>query len=288
LRPVTLALVVMSATMQCTWNFFSKRSSDKQAFLWLSLVAAAAFFFVPFCVFYTPLPAVGWSIALFSGCIEALYYMLLGAAYQRGDLSLIYPVARGFAPLVIVCSAPVLLGESVSWLGASGVVVIAAGIYTLHLRSVARGDLLAPLSTLRERQSQLALLIGFVIAGYSMVDKVGVRYVPPPLYAYLIFTVPAVILAPYMLTRRKAVVMAEWKNNNRTVLLVPFLMVGAYTIVLLAMQTTQVSYVSSAREVAIVFAAIAGTVFLKEPFGKMKIAGSLLIFAGVLMIGLAG
>jgi drug/metabolite transporter (DMT)-like permease len=287
LSAVTLALIILSAIMQCTWNFFSKRSDDKQAFLWLSLAAAAVFFFVPFCVFYAPLPALGWSIALVSGCVEALYYMLLGAAYQRGDLSLIYPVARGFAPLVIVVSAPALLGETVSSLGAAGVVVIAVGIYTLHLRSTARGDLLAPLTALRERQSQMALVIGVVIAAYSMLDKVGVSHVPPPLYAYLVFTVPAALLAPYMLTRRREAVKAEWGKNRRTVLLVPFLMGGAYTIVLLAMKTTQVSYVSSAREVAIVFAAIAGTLLLKEPFGRMKIAGSLLIFAGVLMIGLA-
>jgi len=287
LRPITLALIVVSAILSCTWNFLSKRSLDKQAFLWLGLSMSAIIFLVPFCLFYTPFPKAGWLVALFSGCIEALYYMMLGAAYQHGELSLVYPVARGFSPLVIAFSAPLLLGEKISRLGAAGVAAIAAGIYTLHLRSTLRADLLAPLRAIRAGQSRLALLIGIVIAGYSMLDKVGVRFVPPPLYAYLIFTIPAVILAPYMLSRRKAAVVAEWRANKRTVLLMPFLTAGAYTIVLLAMSTTQVSYVSSVREVAIVFAAIAGTIFLKEPFGRMKIAGSLLIFAGVLMIGLA-
>jgi len=287
LQPTTLALIVLSAILSCSWNFLSKRSLDKQAFLWLALSVTAVIFLVPFCLLYTPLPTTGWLIALLSGGIEALYYMLLGAAYQHGDLSLVYPVARGLSPLVIACSAPLLLGERISRLGTAGVVAIVAGIYTLHLRSMRQTDLLAPLQAMRERQSRLALLIGVIIASYSMVDKVGVRFVSPPLYAYLIFTVPAIILAPYMLSRRRAAVIAEWRANKRTVLLVPFLTAGAYTIVLFAMSTTQVSYVSSVREMAIVFAAVAGTVFLKEPFGKMKMAGSLLIFAGVLMIGLA-
>ncbi len=287
MQPTTLALILVSSILSCTWNFLSKRSLDKQAFLWISLCATAVIFLVPFCLLYAPLPTTGWLIALLSGGIEAVYFMLLGAAYQHGDLSLVYPVARGLSPLVIACTAPLFLGERISRLGAAGVVAIVAGIYTLHLRSTRRADLLAPLQAIRERQSRLALAIGVIIASYSMLDKVGVRFVSPPLYAYLIFTVPVIILAPYMLSRRKEALIAEWRANRRTVLLVPFLMAGAYTIVLLAMSTTQVSYVSSVREMAIVFAAIAGTVFLKEPFGKTKIAGSLLIFAGVLMIGLA-
>ena len=96
--PIVL-LLTFAGLIHTTWNLLAKRSVDKQAFLWLALVAAMVLFAVPFVVLRTPIPLAGWLCIAASGALEAVYYLLLGGAYQAGDLSVVYPLSRGSAPL---------------------------------------------------------------------------------------------------------------------------------------------------------------------------------------------
>jgi drug/metabolite transporter (DMT)-like permease len=284
----TIALLVLAAIGHSVWNLLSKRSLDKQVFLWLALVAATGIFCVPFGVLYAPIPLIGLGIALISGLVEAGYFLLLGSAYQRGDLSLVYPLARGSAPLVVTLFALIFLHERPSAEGIAGILLIVAGIYALHLRSLDRSGLLAPFASLRrDRASQLALLVGVVIAVYSVIDKVGVSYVNPLLYIYLIFVVSCAALAPYMLLARRAAIVREWRKNWVTILAAAMMFVGSYLLVLIALTTTQVAYVSSVRELSVVFGALLGTLVLREAFGATKVFGAFLIFAGIVAIGIA-
>jgi drug/metabolite transporter (DMT)-like permease len=281
-----IGLLVFAGLLHSLGNQLSKRGRDNAAFLWLVLVCVAVVGLVPFALFSTPIPLVGWGIVLLSGVLEALYYLLLGRAYQAGDFSLVYPLARGSAPLFATLLAIIAKREFPTWGGLAGILLIVCGIYTLHITAFDRKGLTAPLLALRGGLSRLALLLGLIIASYTVVDSFGVRYADPLTYLYLILAVPAVLLAPYMLLSRRRVVLAEARRSFAAVPATAGLFVGAYLLVLLALRTAAVAYVSSVREISVVFAAALGTLVLREAFGEKKILGSLLIFAGIVCIGL--
>lgn len=283
----TILLLALAAAIHAVWNLLSKQSLDKQVFLWLSLVGSLIMYVVPFAYLFTPVSPHGWALIVLSGLLEAIYFLLLGSAYQRGDLSLVYPLARGSAPLFVTLFALAFLGERISPMGAAGILLIVAGIYTLHLKSLSLRGLLAPLAALRERTSQLALLVGLTIASYSVVDKEGVRYLNPLIYEYLVFLVAAAALAPYMAFVRAAAIRREWHANKASILASAAMFIVGYLLVLLALKTSQVSYVSPVREMSVVFGALLGAFVLREPFGRSKIMGALLMFAGILAIAFA-
>jgi drug/metabolite transporter (DMT)-like permease len=282
-----ISLLMLAALTHSAWNLLAKGSRDKQVFLWLALLGSLAIFFPPFLLLYAPVPPAGWVFIALSGALEAAYFLLLGGAYQRGDLSLVYPLARGSAILFVALLAGGALGERVPLLGLAGIGGIVAGVYVLHLRALDRRALLAPLRSVRERPSQLALLTGAIIAGYSVVDKAGVQHVAPGPYLYLTFVVAGLILTPYMLLARRSAAVAEWQANRGRILVVAVLSVVTYGLVLAVLTTSRVSYVAAVREIAVVFAAVLGAVVLREPFGDKKVAGALLIFAGIVCITLA-
>ncbi|MGH2515402.1 MAG: DMT family transporter [Ktedonobacterales bacterium] len=288
MRVSLVLLLALAGLIHTTWNLLAKRSGDTQAFLWLALLAAMALFAAPFVLLRTPIPPAGWLCVAASGALEAVYYLLLGGAYSAGDLSLVYPLSRGSAPLFTLLFALAFLGEHVTAVGVAGILLTVLGVYVLHIQRVDRHGLLAPLASLRVGASRLALLTGVVIAAYSIVDKVGVNYVPPEIYIYLIFGASALYLAPYMLARRWAAVRKEWHVNWVAILVAAVLFVASYLLVLFALQGAQVSYVAAVRGIGVVFAAVLGTALLREPFARMKLWGALLIFAGIACIQLAG
>jgi len=291
MEPQAILLLVVAAIIHSAWNLLSKQSRDKQAFFWLALVAGSVIFLAPFWWIATPVPGAGWPYVLLSAGLEALYFLLLGGAYQRGDLSLVYPLARGSALLFVTLFAFIFLGERAVPLGLGGIALIIAGVYTLHVKAGAPAGpgpgLLAPLLSVRERPSQLALLTGLTIASYSVVDKVGVSYVDPAQYIYLIFLFAALALTPYMLLARRPAVVAVWRANRGAVLAAALGFFASYLLVLFVIRISRVSYVSSVREMSVVFAALLGAFVLHEPLGEKKILGAVLIFAGILCIGLA-
>src|SRR6476660_3534023 len=138
-----LLLLLVSAVIHASWNLLSKRSTDKQAFLWLTLVATLVLLLLPAIWLYGPIPAQGWLFIVLSGVLEAVYFLLLGGAYQRGDMSLVYPLARGSAPLFVLLIAYAFLNENVRFGGVMGIVLIVAGIYVLHIRSLSLSGLRA-------------------------------------------------------------------------------------------------------------------------------------------------
>ena len=281
-------LLTAAGVVHSTWNLLAKKSLDSQAFLWLALLCAAALFAVPFALLYAPFPTYAWLIIALSGALEAVYYLLLGSAYQAGDLSVVYPLSRGSAPIFVLLFAVAALGEHVTVLGIAGILLTVAGVYTLHLRSLARRDLMAPLLALRQPASRLALLTGFVIACYAVVDKVGVGYVNPFLYIYLVFGASLLYLTPYMLVVKRRTLAKEWRTQPATILAASVMFVVSYLLVLVALRGAQVSYVTAIRGIGVVFAALMGTLLLREPFPRMKLWGSVLIFLGIALIELAG
>jgi drug/metabolite transporter (DMT)-like permease len=284
-----IAFLALAGLLHAGWNLLVKNSRDKQAFLWLVLVLISLPSVVLFAMLVQPQPWEAWGLALLSGVFETVYFLLLGGAYGRGDLSLVYPLARGSAPLFATVFALLALHEPVRPLGFAGIALIGLGIYTQHLRTLSGRGLLDPLLHLRERPSQLALLTGLCIAGYSVVDKAALHYFPPFTYITLLFALPALMLTPAMiLPARRQAVRAEAALHWRAILGVAVLMPVTYGIVILTLQNNPVSYVAAVREISVVLAAVFGTMVLREPFGRAKLLGAAFIFAGITLVALAG
>jgi len=287
--PLTALLILLaSAVLHSIWNLLVKRSFDKQVFLWLAVVVSAVMLLPTLIWFGQSISTTGWLILIGSAVLEVIYYLLLGAAYQGGDLSLVYPVTRGSVPLFVTILAVLFLGESITLIGVIGIALTIAGIYVLHLRSLHKRDILMPLRAFAGRNFHISLLTAISTALYTVVDKVGVTYVNPTAYITWLFLLCGVMLAPFMLIRRKPQVITELKANPGTILIVGVLFAASYWLVLLASTLSKVSYLSSVRGISIVFGAIIGAVMLREGLGRIKLLGAAVIFAGMICIGLAG
>lgn len=282
-----IAGLLFASGLHSLWNLRAKQSGDQQAFLLLAVIVSSLIL-LPFTIMrWATIPPVAWLIVLISGVCEAAYFLLLSSAYKGGDLSLVYPISRGSSPLFVTLIATLLLQERITPLGALGILLTVIGIYVIHLRTFAVHGLLEPFHALRNRTSQLALLSGLSIAGYSVSDKVGVGYVDPVVYYFLTLTASIVILAPYLVSKRRAAMATEWRLNWKSVVVAAVLILTGYLIILFILTANKVSYATSVRGASVVFGALLGTYVLREPLGEKKIVGSLIIFAGIICIGLA-
>lgn len=288
MNPIALAGLLFAAILHAIWNLFVKRGRDNQSFL-VSAAACAMVMLAPLAWLRgTPVPADAWPIIILSGALEATYYLLLGAAYRGGDLSFVYPISRGSSPLFVVIFALAFQGERIAAIGAFGIVLTVIGIYVVHLKSFAVSALLEPLRAIvSSRTSQLALLTGMTIAGYSVVDKAGVAHVDQVVYIFWVFLISTSLVMPYMFLRRREALIAEWRLNWKMIVLVGFFIGGGYLIILLVLATTKVSYATSVRTASVVFGAALGALVLKEPLGDKKILGAAIIFTGIICIGFA-
>ena len=287
---LALSLVLASALAHSTWNFLLKRSGDKQVFMWWLLVSASIML-VPVGVVLSllhPLGHPGWIFVLATIALHMLYFFWLGKGYTHGDLSLVYPIARGMGPMLVPILAVVILNESIGGLAIVGIIAIIAGIYTISWWGNFTALLRDPLEIVKNSGTRYAILTGITIAIYAIVDKRGVGHVEPFLYMYFMTLGSAVGLAPYILsTCGVAKVGREFLANTVPILVSGLLLFLAYGMVLTAFSLSRVSYVAPAREVGIVLGVVLGVVFLKEPFGRGRLLGSSFIVAGLALIAVS-
>jgi drug/metabolite transporter (DMT)-like permease len=279
--------LVLAAFGHSLWNLLTKRSYDKHVFVVLAVVVGVVLL-SPFAWARShPIDAVGWGIVFVSGMVQLVYYLLLGGAYARGDMSVVYPLSRGSSPLFVTLIAMMWQGEWPSALGALGIGLIVTSVYLTPLTSLRLRELFAPLASLRNRASQLALLTGVTIAAYSSIDKEGVRNVDPVYYYFLVLVVSIIGLLPYLWLRKREATMIELRGHWRSILVVGATIVAGYLVILFVLQSSPVAYTTSVRGISVVFGALMGVLVLKEKFTVPKLAGALLMFAGVACIGMA-
>jgi drug/metabolite transporter (DMT)-like permease len=259
-----LMIVLVSAFLHAFWNTLAKKSSNKIAFIWWFILFAVIFYFPMFLYFYVgmKISAVGWACIVATGILHTFYFFFVGSSYERGDLSVVYPLARGFGPFWVPILAVVLLHEQLSLAGVIGIAFVVAGIYVIPLKSFSFKMFFLPFAAIRSAASIWALLTGCTIAAYSLVDKVGVNFVHPAVYIYFMFFIPLLFLTPYVLIKQKKALKPEWQINKGPIMVVGFLVVFTYLLILFAMQTSNVSYVVAAREFSIVFSALFGIIWL--------------------------
>ena len=285
-----LLLVIIAAFLHALWNYLAKKSRHKMAFIWWFILFAVVLYLPMFWFFFreAKISALGWACIVATGTLHTLYFFFVGRSYRQGDLSVVYPLARGFGPFWVPILAVILLHERLSGPGIIGIGLVVAGIYVIHLKSFSAKTVFEPFTAIRQPASVWALLTGCTIAAYSLVDKVGIQFVQPPVYIYFMFLIPLLLLTPYVLIKEQAVLKEEWQLNKGPIMVAGFLVVFTYLLVLFAMQTSNVSYVVAARELSIVFSALFGTFWLQEGYSKTRLTGAVLIAVGVGLIGFSG
>jgi drug/metabolite transporter (DMT)-like permease len=259
--------------------------NDRYIVLWWALLVGALCFLPLPLAAHIELRSV-WPFALASACFQLLYYVILSFAYNRGDFSLIYPIARGAAPIFIALGSMLFLHESVSWAGAGGLIVIVLGVMSIG-GSAWRGGV--------KQAGQFSpatlapFLVALCIAGYSVVDGAAVRHASPLPYTALGFLINVLFLTPLMLVRHSwAKMVGVWRRHWRRIGLIGLCNFAAYGLALTAYALAPVAYVGAVREVSIVFAALAGWLWLGEPFGLVRTLGALVVCSGILIVTLAG
>lgn len=277
-----LVLVLIAAFAHSTWNLLAKRAAAAPHLIWFSSVGEALLF----------LPAALWILrdpnlrldgsaltALgMTGILHLFYAECLVRGYRSGDLSIVYPVARGTGPLLSFIGAVLVLGESVSILASLGTLCVAAGILVLaraggggwqvHRGAIAWGG-----------------LTGLTIAAYTLVDGYAVRVLllSPILVEYAGNLLRTLVLTMVALRDRSGL-RAEYRQYWREALGISILTPAGYVLVLLAMSQATVSHVAPAREVSMLIGAWLGTRFLGEQDLMRRLGGAVMIGLGVVAL----
>jgi drug/metabolite transporter (DMT)-like permease len=269
-----LLLALAAASLHALWNLLLARARDAEA--------AAAVMFGVAAVAYAPVAAALWDVdraaipfVVASAVLELAYLVLLAAAYRRADLSLVYPVARGAAPVLVLAAGAVFVGAGVSAGEAAGVVLVAGGIVLV------RGLRRAP-----DRLGlALALTIACCIAAYTLVDSRGIRHAAPLPYLELVLAPPALVyLAGICAAKGTAVVRRELGAATLVGAAAAF---GAYGLALAALRLASAASVAAVRETSVVIAVVLAAPVLRESVGPTRVAGAILVAAGVALLSIA-
>jgi uncharacterized membrane protein len=286
-QAATVGLVVASTVSHAWWNLLLKRHRGGATFIGLSKVAEVVLFAPVVAVaFASAVPAIlaEWPRVLVAALLTLANYASLDRAYRAGELSLIYPIARGGALLFLPLLAYPLLGERLTATGVVSIALIVAGIAILPLPSLSRDALGALRAHLRSRATLWALAAALTTAGYTVWDARAVRALPafPYFYAYTLVT--AIIYASFLLRRAGTSALgAEWRRHWWPIVQVGVLNVLTYLLVLFALRTGPSSGVLALRQVGIIVGALLGWRLLGEDFGVVRRIGVALIALGCLV-----
>lgn len=284
---VALALVLGAAFLHATWNLLAKRAGEGGvAFVWLCAVCMAGLY-APIALGYylvadPRVDGAGLAFMLGSGVLHTCYFTVLQYGYRVGDLSVVYPLARGTGPMLSTAAAIVVLGERPTPAAVAGAALVCAGVVVLG--ATARGD------AARDRVTSGAvfgLMTGGLIALYTLWDKhaVATLAVPPVVLDVAANLVRGTLLAP-VAVRDRARVRSVWSDHRREIVGVAVLAPLAYILVLTALAVSPVSYVAPAREVSILIGTLFGVRLLKEGRLGMRLFGALAIVAGLVALAL--
>ena len=277
-----IALVLLSAVLHASWNFAVRRAAGDLLVVWLGWLAATLLY-TPFALWLiwnrpdvirlTP-EVAGYVIG--TGLVHALYTYLLARAYERGELSVVYPIARGTGVGATSLVAFFFLEEPISRLGAVGVTLVVAGVFAMSRPGENRGPRPAGFGS--------AIAVGATIAIYTLIDNAAVDEIPPLLYIWLLYVFMSAFTWPLVRARREPSMVDYTRQNLVSILLIGPGSLLTYLIILFAFRMEQVSYVVAVREVAVVIGAAIGIVVLGERFTLAKAVAIAGITAGLLCI----
>ncbi|GLZ76371.1 hypothetical protein Afil01_11780 [Actinorhabdospora filicis] len=288
MHPLAIALIISAAVTHAVWNLFAKRAADGgPVFVWLnSLVATAVYLPVAATAFVLTPPSWSWQVPVAligSALIHLGYFVLLQRGYRYGDLTVVYPLARGTGPALSVLLAMALFDERpgpIGLLGAAGVVL---GIMLIGFSQKSDGGNKKVLTAVG-----YGVATGLVIACYTVWDAwaVGPLAISPFIFDWASNLTRSAVLAPYAL-RRTDEVRRVWTRYRSAVFAVAILSPLAYILVLFAYRYAPVSLVAPGRELSIVVGSLLGWLLLRENGASRRIAGAIVVLGGVIALALA-
>ena len=231
----------------------------------------------PFAVAFWDVDGAALPYVAASALLEGAYFWLLTAGYARGELSAVYPLVRGSAPVLVLALSVAFLGAALSALAAVGVVAVGAGVVAVRgLRQTSSGAAVG-----------LALLCGATVAGYTLVDNEGVTHAGPVPYLTLVLAPVAVVSLVAARRSRGWVELAAYARHSRAAIVVAGIgMVGAYVLTLAALRLAAAAPVAAVRETSVLIAVLAAAAMGQERFDRVRLAAAAAIAAGTAAIAL--
>ena len=271
-----LALALAAAFMHASWNVLLAGARDSEAATAVATLTGVALL-IPVAVVTGGVESAALPFAAASAALHVGYLGLLARAYRGGEVSVVYPVSRGSAPVLVLVIGAVALGEGASPTQVAGVIAVSVGVLLVQSPGPDRGRY-AP------RDLLFGLAIGVVIAAYTLVDAEGVDRARAPAYLALLLGPAAVVYAAALwIAGRGPALRAELRPRA---VVTGALLVGAYGAVLAALRLAEAAPVAAVRESGVVIAALMAAAFLHEQVGSRRLAGAVLVAGGVAAVAL--
>lgn len=283
-------LVLISSIIHATWNFYGKKSIDKLVYFYLVKILQVIIYFpVVFNILskegisYNAIPYI-----IAGGVIHIFYWFSLSQAYTYEDLSVVYPIARS-APALIPIVSFLIIGERISPGGIIGIVLVSIGVYLLTFEHGKFLEITKKIFSFKEKGILFSYLTLITVVMFTINDKKASYIVNPVAYVYLFETISLIGLTPFVfLMRKEKLIKKELKNNFVSILISSISIILSYSLIVYAMKFSPASYVVAIRQFGIIVGVFYGVIFLKEGYGLRRFLASLMITAGIIIIGVFG
>jgi uncharacterized membrane protein len=276
------ALALGAAFLHASWNVLIAGARDSESATAVATLAGVVLL-APVALLTGGVESAALPFAGASAVLHVGYLSLLARAYQHGQVSVVYPVSRGTAPVLVLAFGAALLGEGATAVQVAGVVAVSAGVFLVGVgrETLAMREKLVPAA---RRDLVFGLTIAATIAAYTLVDAEGVDRAQAPAYLFLLLAPSSAIYAAALAAHGRGPAMRA--ELNPRALLTGALVVGAYGSVLAALRLADAAPVAAVRESSVVIAALLAAVFLHESVDRRRVGGALLVVAGVAAIAL--
>jgi uncharacterized membrane protein len=294
---LSIFFVLISAALHVWWNYLTKTSQNQKAF---SLIKGTMILTLTLSVIaFIPLSAISekvWFFLVLSGIVHALYSLSLASAYEVGDISFVYPIARS-APAFVPIIAFLVIGEQISKRGGIGIIITVLAMWILQIRGQFTVELKQLWQAFKRADSKWAFITLLSVIIYSIIDKQGMvafndvpqirPWLQGPVYFLLEASISYIFFWTYALLFLKIDVRTTFKAEWHLVLLAAIGTMLSYSLILYVLKTESVSYVVTLRQCSVVFAVLIGWFMLKEKQGKRRLFASVLMFCGLYFVATA-
>ena len=262
---IVVALIIATAITHASWNGIAKVSKNILALMWWATIFGTlgygAWLATGLGIFLNPSSRVPF---LISAICETGYFVTLVRGYSQGDLSLVYPISRGSAPILAALLGAMVLSESLPVFGYVGIALMVLGLFVAS-QPIGKSTIKFRFSSIvGDHAVAWALASGIFIAVYSITDKMAVAATNPLIYNWWVFLGDSILWAPFVWGRLNFKGnFGELRNNWQSVIAVSVLSVGSYALALAALALTSASYVVAGRGLSVIFGACIGSFMLK-------------------------
>ncbi len=280
-----LASSIIHTFFYFDWKRAIKAGADPNIFFWLSGIFSVLISTIIYFIFFSEEKISSYILilAFITGAGFALQAFFTSKAFVKGDFSLVYPLTR-LTPLFTLFIGLIFLKEVLTITSILGILLIVIGIYTIHIKDIK--NIFAPLLHIREMPSIFALLAAFVATFYSLSTKLASASINPFVFVYFSYIFMVICWLPLLLLRKNSI-LSQLKKFPKPILRICLLDVASYSLVTAALALGTLSEVIALRQMGILFSSFVGIYIFRESYGKFRIASSIFIFIGLVLIALS-